>query len=617
GQKGESWIDKLLGAYQSPSGESISTALDLLLPILVLAMSYFLMSHALDYKSWGINAAVLRNPGDYQRPEDQKAVAEKMSKHPLFKLGYKTIGLSGTMSFYMAYFLFYLIAYLSSIGCALLAWKRPLRMALGLGAVLLANAIYDRVHDERVIYRDRSYFGILRVIEDRPEGFTGKDGKELPIRSTSLTHGTTLHGLNYHFPSAPVEIRSPYTGKTNVVPDLTRLATTYYHRDGPVGQVMEKLNWFPGLKSETKDERVSYWADNRLPASIIGNGVPGFGINFPMAQIVSAWSEPAYATIGLGTGTMASYSRPFQHMTFYEIDEHIRDFSLPPADRDTYFTYLQGAIKRGTKLEVVMGDARRTMTKETINENGTYYPKGYKFPTDRKAPLEWDTYTSYPKRESYYRAIEVDAFSSDAIPVHLITKEAIELYMDKLTPDGVLLVHTSNRHINLVRPVLKICEVAEWKDWNDRDGSGNPKVKTGLAWVICKDDDDGDREFNVENPSKNGHSGSEYVLVARHAKYLPPYSWTPEQVKTYEDLNIFFMVNNVNEPEFKQLNDKRLAEKKTKLSSMESSITFLTPGNINDARYQKTVDYFGYNIPPGTRTWTDDYSNVLSVFRWR
>ena len=57
--------------------------------------------------------------------------------------------------------------------------------------------------------------------------------------------------------------------------------------------------------------------------------------------------------------------------------------------------------------------------------------------------------------------MEVDAFSSDAIPVHLITQEAIEMYMNKLMPNGVLCVHTSNRHVNLVLPVLKICRGRE------------------------------------------------------------------------------------------------------------------------------------------------------------
>ena len=52
----------------------------------------------------------------------------------------------------------------------------------------------------------------------------------------------------------------------------------------------------------------------------------------------------------------------------------------------------------------------------------------------------------------------VDAFSSDAIPIHLITLEAIKMYMDKLVPDGILCIHTSNRHVDLVPVVQRVVE---------------------------------------------------------------------------------------------------------------------------------------------------------------
>src|SRR5205823_10146613 len=119
-----------------------------------------------------------------------------------------------------------------------------------------------------------------------------------------------------------------------------------------------------------------------------------------------------------------------------------------------------------------------------------------------------------------------------------------------LTPNGVLMVHTSNRHVNLVQQVLKICEVAEWRDWADRDAQGQPKVKTGLAWVICKDNGmQGSREFDPEEPSNSGHFGSEYVLVARKQEYLPPYDYanyapeffTPEQQKKYREDRIAWL----------------------------------------------------------------------------
>jgi hypothetical protein len=218
-----------------------------------------------------------------------------------------------------------------------------------------------------------------------------------------------------------------------------------------------------------------------MPASLVGAGatVAG-GVGLPLGQLVDLWSEPPYATVGLGTGTMASYGRPFQHVVFYEIDDTIRNFSLPPDGRRAYYNYLQDAIARGSNVEVIMGDARQTMANEPTRPGGMF-----------------------PKREKYYRVIELDAFSSDAIPVHLITKEAIELYFQKLTEDGVLCVHTSNRHVDLVQPVTDIAKAL------------------GKAYRVGKDSGSG-RDSREMVSGYLGHFGSEYVMIANKDEYLPP-----------------------------------------------------------------------------------------------
>src|SRR5262249_53400042 len=139
-----------------------------------------------------------------------------------------------------------------------------------------------------------------------------------------------------------------------------------------------------------------YQADARMPASLVGAAANALGTsNLPLGQFIDLWSEPPYAIIGLGTGTMASYSRPYQHCHYYEIDNHIRRLSLPVdtgkiyftrddikkledegvldpftfdtyrpgsgARPKTYFTYLKDSIKRGSEIEVLMGDARLRM----------------------------------------------------------------------------------------------------------------------------------------------------------------------------------------------------------------------------------------------------------------
>ena len=119
------------------------------------------------------------------------------------------------------------------------------------------------------------------------------------------------------------------------------------------------------------------------------------------------------AIVGLGTGTVACYGRPDETWTFYEIDPLIERIAFNPK----YFSYLRDCPP--TK-RIVLGDARLSLA---------------------QAP------------DGAYDYIVLDAFSSDAIPVHLMTREALQLYLKKLAPGGSIAFHVSNRYLNL-EPVL-------------------------------------------------------------------------------------------------------------------------------------------------------------------
>lgn len=387
--------------------------------------------------------------------------------------------------------------------CMMFAFGRSFRF--GLSMVALMWVAIAMAEDRRgLIYGKRSYFGVLQVLEE-PDNLIYRDednqvkfidpdirikdekGKEVVKGTyTYLMHGTTYHGRNYHEP-----------------PLLRRVQTTYYHQKGPVGVIMDRYRWFKGGHG-------TFYADARLPVSMIGLGAAPLGTSIlPLDQLSAIWTEPPYATIGLGSGTMAAYGRWLQHVTFYEIDENIRFFSLPPPvspdsdvvnqrylwrGKDPFFTYLTDAIGRGVNLEVIMGDARLSMAQERPEASAIYG-----VPKDKE-----HFYTKYPtppgsfnSREHYYKVMEVDAFSSDAIPIHLTTKEAIELYLSKLAPDGVLMMHTSNRHMNLVAPITDIARE--------------------LGKVYIRGHDVGRRD----TPPFIGHFGSEYVMIANDVKYLP------------------------------------------------------------------------------------------------
>jgi hypothetical protein len=161
------------------------------------------------------------------------------------------------------------------------------------------------------------------------------------------------------------------------------------------------------LDPEKRDRPISYF----YPTNPIGQ---------VFTNLKAMDSKPPYAVVGLGIGTLASFGRQDQVVHFYEIDPAVLHLSEPTDGRDPYFWYLQDAKKRGTKLDVILGDGRLKLN---------------------DAP------------EKFYQVIVLDAFSSDAIPVHLLTREAIKMYLSKLRDNGILVFNITNRYVNL-EPVL-------------------------------------------------------------------------------------------------------------------------------------------------------------------
>jgi hypothetical protein len=399
-------------------------------------------------------------------------------------------------------------------------YGRPLRYGLAIGAVVLVHTMYTS-EGRGTIFSARSYFGVIKVTQS---------GRDLPASDggvkfhvfTQLLHGTTDHGMNFKKPTDPKLVGNP-------LEDYSRLATTYYHRLGPVGRGMEKFNWFQGANNMSTfhwfpGAENTYWADARMPASLVAMGALTAGgvNNLPTDQLADLWSEPPYATIGLGTGTMASYARLYQHCHFYEIDNLIRKLSLPVGGLENYFalekmpresrafTYLQEALRRGANVQVLMGDARLRMAQPYKN----YYQETL----------------SGGGPEDFYHLMVVDAFSSDAIPVHLITKQAIQMYFRKLRPEGVLCVHTSNRHVDLVKVVadvindIKFFEVGNRLVYSDSQDPEDRKLieearKEGAVekTLACKRGHD---QAPGAGARDSGHYTSEWVMVTRDAKYM-------------------------------------------------------------------------------------------------
>src|SRR3954463_12832213 len=158
--------------------------------------------------------------------------------------------------------------------------------------------------------------------------------------------------------------------------------------------------------------------------------------------------------IGLGTGTIAAYGRRGDVYRFYDIDANVIQIAR------SEFTYLGDSQ---AKVEIALGDARLTLEREP--------PQGFD-------------------------VLAVDAFSSDAIPVHLITREALQTYVRDLKPDGIVAFHVSNRFLDLIPVVARLA-----KELNLH------------AALISDDPDDEDEDRSFK-------SRSDWVLVSPDAKAL-------------------------------------------------------------------------------------------------
>jgi hypothetical protein len=232
----------------------------------------------------------------------------------------------------------------------------------------------------RVLFSDRSFFGVVKVVDSLQPGIH------------VLQHGTTLHGRQ--------NVRSPSTCEP----------LSYYHHDGPVGQLFDEVG--------------------------------------------SRFRE--MAVIGLGTGALACYAGQDQRMHFFEIDPMVGRIAQDPA----LFTYLQNS---GAETVVSIGDGRKML---------------------EGAPT------------GSFDLIVVDAFSSDSVPVHLITREALRLYASRLRERGLIAFHISNRYLDL-ESVLGATTKAE-----------------GLSSIA-------NRDVNVSTEAiEAGRSPSHWVVGARHGDDL-------------------------------------------------------------------------------------------------
>jgi len=170
----------------------------------------------------------------------------------------------------------------------------------------------------------------------------------------------------------------------------------------------------------------------------------------PIGQWFTVWADDAeaheVAVVGLGAGALAAYGRAGDEMDFYEIDPAVVDMASDPE----LFTYVGDTP---AEVEMIVGDGRLELA----------------------------------ATEERYDLIVLDAFSSDAIPVHLMTREALAIYRERLKPGGVIAFHVSNNYLDLVPVVGRLADDAGLAGLEQRDIATSAEKaagKTHSNWVL-------------------------------------------------------------------------------------------------------------------------------------
>lgn len=247
-----------------------------------------------------------------------------------------------------------------------------------------------------------------------------------------LAHGTTVHGAQSRLAPAPEnQLIAP-----------------------PLLSATERFNLF------YRTIRTPQWVDanfNHLPLIPTTYYHPSGPIGEVFRMLTEQSRLKKVALVGMGAGTLAAYATPGARFTFYEIDNAVVHIASPkvPYSR-CFFTFVADAIRDPTvQIGVEVGDGRLKLKQTT---------------------------------EGPFDLIVLDAFSSDSIPVHLLTREALQIYLKHLQPNGLLAFHISNRYFDLRDPLARLGESLSLKVFVRNDSvvtnSQRDEGKSESLWVV-------------------------------------------------------------------------------------------------------------------------------------
>ena len=326
---------------------------------------------------------------------------------------------------------------------------RLLDVALGLGAGMLAFVLYS---DTLSLRFDFTFLTRLLGLTGGRAGWL--DTLEQALNKLVVYAPPLL--LAFHWRRRPLTLAVALVGV---------LVVAGFVESRNIEQIYQARSFF-GVLRVTRDRGQTGYTELRhgttlhgrqsLEATRRGEPLSYYHRQGPMGQLFAEFDRRAtlrrIAVIGLGTGTLAAYAKPGDSMDFYEIDRLVRTIALDRA----YFTYLSDARARGATVRIELGDARVRLERARQERLGERYD-----------------------------LIVVDAFSSDAVPVHLLTREALQLYLEMLTPRGLLALHLSNRYLDLERVAANLADDAGLEGrLLQHDDAAETEGATRSTWAV-------------------------------------------------------------------------------------------------------------------------------------
>ncbi len=216
-----------------------------------------------------------------------------------------------------------------------------------------------------------------------------------------------------------------------------------------------------------------------------------FHASGPAGEVLSKWHPKRAGLIGLGVGSLATYAESGQSFTFYEIDPVV----LRIAEDAKLFSFVTDARARGAEVPIVLGDARLRLV--TAADAG-------------------------------FDLVVLDAYSSDVVPTHLLTREAFAIYAQKLAPGGRILMNISNRYLDLARVVKALAEDAHFAaierlDEIDTEIDRRASVADGKAvsrWILLAREENDLRSLELGDEWKPLNSRPARIWTDDYASVL-------------------------------------------------------------------------------------------------